>query len=490
VWSQPIISVVANAFSSQQTFSPGSLVAVFGQNLIASGSATTVLVGGQAAYVSPSQSSATKLIVELPVNLPTGFNTLVANAGGQLAEFGLQVSSYAPAIEASDLIGTFYDSNSNQITLTNPATPGAIVTGYATGLGATNPPVATGVAPGALAPTSATVTVSIGGEVETAAFAGEASGNPPGVYVVSFAIPKDATGCGDSVILGVGGASSPPVAIPIATPQPTICGVENAASGAVRDATHPTSANTFLAFYVASLGVATAPNLFPAANFQGVEVSFNGTPLPLYNIDPVPPTLTLVNTALPADAATSGTGTITISNSNGTSQAYTIALAPNDPGVFELPIGVAPPYGVILLANTYWFAIPVLDTTGLNLPICVNLPASTPCGAPAHPGDNIVIYLTGAGLATPGGDPNSAPLALGQIAPLDGSVLYQTVAQPIVRIGGLAAPVTFSGISPGTAAEYQINTTVPLSVVPSNKVEVLISFGAMVTTTAMAVVAQ
>jgi uncharacterized protein (TIGR03437 family) len=61
---------------------------------------------------------------------------------------------------------------------------------------------------------------------------------------------------------------------------------------------------------------------------------------------------------------------------------------------------------------------------------------SLSCGQPAGAGDYIQIYVTGLGRATPGGDPNGKVLPTGSVAPADGSVLYQTVQNPTVTIGG------------------------------------------------------
>src|SRR5579872_3983858 len=46
---------------------------------------------------------------------------------------------------------------------------------------------------------------------------------------------------------------------------------------------------------------------------------------------------------------------------------------------------------------------------------------------------------------------------------------------PTLTIGGIPAPVLFSGIAPGTAAEYQINTVIPPGVTPGDDVPVVLS---------------
>jgi len=98
-----------------------------------------------------------------------------------------------------------------------------------------------------------------------------------------------------------------------------------------------------------------------------------------------------------------------------------------------------------------------------------------------------VIYFTGGGKATPGGDPNGSPVKTGSVAPADGSVVYQTVVQPTLTIGGISAPVLFSGIAPGTAAEYQINTVIPAGVPAGDDVPVILTFGSSSDTVTIAI---
>jgi uncharacterized protein (TIGR03437 family) len=115
--------------------------------------------------------------------------------------------------------------------------------------------------------------------------------------------------------------------------------------------------------------------------------------------------------------------------------------------------------------NTAWLAMPASTAAALKIPACT--PDFNPlsmCGQPAAPGDVLVLYGTGLGIATPKGDPNGAQLKTGSVAPADGSVIYQTVATPIVTVAGTPATVLFSGLSPGFAGLYQIDFQVPMGV--------------------------
>ncbi len=90
------------------------------------------------------------------------------------------------------------------------------------------------------------------------------------------------------------------------------------------------------------------------------------------------------------------------------------------------------------------------------------LTPSTICGAirvalgarrPAAAGTYLSIYCTGLGSV-------SNQPATGTAAPA--SPLAVTTTTPTVTIGGVAAQVSFSGLTPGTVGLYQVNVQVPV----------------------------
>src|SRR5258707_575394 len=108
---------------------------------------------------------------------------------------------------------------------------------------------------------------------------------------------------------------------------------------------------------------------------------------------------------------------------------------------------------------------------------CDGKAAVATCGQPASSGDTIQISFTGGGKATPNGIPTGPVLATGTVAPANGSVLYQTVQTPTVRIGGLNAQVLFSGIAPGNAGLYQVNAVIPIGSQLGDDVPVIVASG-------------
>jgi uncharacterized protein (TIGR03437 family) len=90
---------------------------------------------------------------------------------------------------------------------------------------------------------------------------------------------------------------------------------------------------------------------------------------------------------------------------------------------------------------------------------------------PASPSDYLTLYCTGLGaLIVPNGETEPAD---GAVAPPN--LLYQTTASVTAMIGGVNAPVTFAGLTPGLAALYQVNVQVPSGVTPGSAVPIVIT---------------
>jgi uncharacterized protein (TIGR03437 family) len=85
---------------------------------------------------------------------------------------------------------------------------------------------------------------------------------------------------------------------------------------------------------------------------------------------------------------------------------------------------------------------------------------------PASAGDALVIYTEGLG----GVNPAVAPGAAAPSKPL-----AKTTNKVTATIGGKAAKVAFSGLTPGFVGLYQLNVTVPMGVSPGSSVPIVIT---------------
>jgi uncharacterized protein (TIGR03437 family) len=87
-------------------------------------------------------------------------------------------------------------------------------------------------------------------------------------------------------------------------------------------------------------------------------------------------------------------------------------------------------------------------------------------GAPARPGNTIVIYCGGLG-------PTDPPVPAGVAAPL--TPLSRVMTPVRVSIGGVEAAVAFAGLTPGSAGLYQINAVVPAGAPTGDEVPLIVT---------------
>jgi uncharacterized protein (TIGR03437 family) len=200
----------------------------------------------------------------------------------------------------------------------------------------------------------------------------------------------------------------------------------------------------------------------------------NGALAPLYIVSGSKGQINLV---LPSDLPEFGIAFVQVMNAEGVSATYQLTLAPDSVGLFRIadPSDPGRMNGAVLFANSAWKVMPLSMAAALKLPSCASVTKASVCGQPASVGDQVQIYLTGLGKATPNGDSNGQVLPTGTLAPADGSVLYKTVQTPTVTIGGFPAAVSFSGIAPGNAGQYQINVEIPSGVEPGDSVPLVVS---------------
>ncbi len=455
----PIITSVLNAVDMSTNLSPGLLVYVYGSNF-GSGTGSTVMatVGGKAAFVGPVASPAGTgqpyLEMQLPVDAPTGTNTMTVTVGGSTsAPFIVNLDAFAPAI-----LPQIFGSNSVQLTDTNPAKPGDNLILIAVGLGPTNPIVPTGTSSAVQSPTVTQPTLTVGGVKANYSYSGSLP-NQVGLYEIRFTVPAGLQGT-QPVVLSIGGKSSSPASLPLAGISAL---VNNASFGSAGTVAPGSIASLFVN---GGLGTTSQTTGFPATAFQGYSVLFNGIPAPLFHLVGSSGQIDLL---VPYELPTTGTVALQLQTPSGISQTYTVSMAAAVPGIYYLadPSMPARLNALAQINPTAWLAMPDSMAAALKLPgNCKTnkYNVASVCGQPAHAGDYLVLYVTGLGKATPNGNPNGVQLTTGSIPPADGSVLYQTVAKPTVTVGGLPATVVFSGIAPGYPGLYQIDFQVPAGI--------------------------
>ena len=489
IYGAPDVQQVLNAARLDRKFCPGALAIVLGSGLNPGAlNPVTIAVGGKpGATVGPVSDR--ELLIQLPLDLQTGLTTLIVTVRGEPSRaFSLTIDAYAPGFYSPGAGGVlFQDPNSRfPYTPDKPAPPGGAVNVFMVGLGATDPMVPVGEGAATPTPTVVPPQLTVGGKAAAIQYSGLALASP-GVYLVSFTVPVDVSKGNQDVILEIGGERSPRAILPTSTVLPVLLSVANSATGRDKPALSGVAPNSFLSVFANNIGAQdSGGSIFPATAFNGVSVKFNGTPGLLHSVTA---SAGQINVAVPPDLPVAGTSQILVTNAFGESNALVVTLAPVDLGIFVLydPSNLDRTNGAVLFGNTAWRVMPVSMATALGLPGCAGVPATTLCGQPARAGDPISIFLTGAGKATPGGNPSGPTLAAGSVAPADGSVVYETVAKPAVKIGGIAATVFFSGIAPAHSALYQVNTTVPSGVRPGDDVPLTITMGDSADTVTIAV---
>jgi uncharacterized protein (TIGR03437 family) len=183
----------------------------------------------------------------------------------------------------------------------------------------------------------------------------------------------------------------------------------------------------------------TASILPLQTTLSGVQVTIDGTAIPVYSISP-----TAITAIVPYTAKSDGSLVTIMVNNNGTSsnpvQMYT---GMTSPGVFTLASsGIGD--GAVLHSNN----------TVVN------------SKSPAQRGEIVSIYLSGAGTA--GGS-----AAAGAAAPASPLAMLEHPVE--VFIGGEPAPILYQGLAPNATGLYQLNVRIPLSVNPGSAVRLDLS---------------
>ncbi len=257
----------------------------------------------------------------------------------------------------------------------------------------------------------------------------DTTGLPAGVYKGEVIFTAAYVAAGENpqkimVTLGVG--------VPLASVNSS--GVVNGASfGAA-----PVAAGSIVSIFGRDLGpregvrAQLVGGKLPTA-LAGVRVFFAGVPAPLFYASSEQ-----LNVQVPLEMADRQNVPVQVVVNDLAGEALLLRLRAADPGVF--------------LVN----GRPAIFHASSNTQVTAN--------TQARAGDFLVIYATGLG---------ALDTALETGAPAPVSALARTRTVPRVLLGGVAAPVLFSGLAPGFVGLYQVNIQVPAGVAAGNSTLIL-----------------
>ena len=246
------------------------------------------------------------------------------------------------------------------------------------------------------------------------------------------------------------------------TPQIASGGIVN---GASFEKGQPISAGSLITIFGTALAsrVAQADSIPLATALGGVSVNFvtaNGTfpgrILYVQNDDASKGQQSQINLQIPWEAVPAGTSAtvnVVVVKDGVSSAPSPVTVGPFSPGVFasgNRAIAVNPD------GTLAW-------------------PSGAVAGLTTHPakvGDALIVYATGLGQV-------DSPPASGQNS-LD--QIRRTVVTPVVLVGGMSAPVLFSGLSPQFVGVNQLNITVPTASAGGDTVPLQIQAGGITTT--------
>ncbi len=200
-------------------------------------------------------------------------------------------------------------------------------------------------------------------------------------------------------------------------------------------------------------GTSSASGPFPPS-LAGTTVMIGATALPLDYVSP-----TQVNALLPFSLMPNAIVSLVVQRSATVSVPIDVTIADIGPAIFAVN-GAGTGQGAVTIATSGVLAAPV---------------GAFPGSQPVKRGDFLAIYCTGLGAV------NNTP-ADGAPAP-SSPPLATTLANPTVTIGGVPAPVSYSGLAPGLVGLYQVNVQVPDNAPTGPAVNLAISVGGLTSNT-------
>ena len=228
-------------------------------------------------------------------------------------------------------------------------------------------------------------------------------------------------------------------------------GVLNAASSALGVPLAPCS---LVSIYGTNLANGSAAQEVPPlqTTLAGTQLQWSGQPLYL-----LAATTGQINAQVPCELSVNTQLQIAVNLSGALSVPTQLPMAAYSPAIFTAD-QTGQGQGSILDYGPTGLAAPVILTSPPNPTVA------------AHAGDILAIFCTGLGAVNPA-------VPTGQ--PAGSSPPSSTTATPTVSIGGINAPVLFSGMAPGFAGLYQVNVTVPSGITPGTQVPIVLSIGGL-----------
>ncbi|MCC6362901.1 MAG: hypothetical protein IT165_05215 [Bryobacterales bacterium] len=240
------------------------------------------------------------------------------------------------------------------------------------------------------------------------------------------------------IALTTSGFTALPWSFDASVAAPRIERVVNAA-----DNTATVAPGSLVSIFGANLSpINQATQLTPLPTALGEScLTVNGLPLPVVFVSPAQ-----INGQIPFQV--DGNVSLILRTPGGVSDTFNLTILPTAPGVFRN--GVAGARNDLPAVFRAANGLLVTDTN------------------PVHRGDTITIYLTGLGRTSP---------AVEAGVPAPGDPLASVLVPPVVMLGGVALPVEFAGLTPGSIGVYQINARVPSDVRPGLDQPLTISQG-------------
>lgn len=438
--------------ASGSDVTPGSLVILNATNLAVTAKATGapwpttlggVMVTVNGVAIPLSSISSGSIQAQMPYGIAPGTATalLQRQDGTVLASSSFRiVANPTPSIPVGGS-GLALKADGSRVTPANPVMAGDVVLVEFTAQGPLAQPLAAGTlpAPGVSIAAASPVTAEVGG-LTAQVISAQASSTDVGQFEVRLRVPDLAAGdqyirvfVGTAVLDGV-----PLRVANSATPSVNLNGVVNGASfaqGAVAPGSLVSAFGLNLATTASNASTVPLPLQLGGATFTLGGIA---TPLLLTSAQQV-------NFQVPWELAGQPSAAFSETLNNlMTPFGQSVSITTYSPAIFVAKgtQGVAIIHGTALLAG------PIL-----------------PGSRPAHRGEFLEVYATGLGSVT------NTP-ATGDFSP--SNPIANTVTMATATIGGVNAPVSFSGLAPGFVGLYQVNVQVPPDAPTGNAVPLVV----------------